>query len=221
MAQLNLTLPVIFLFLFSNLATARRIYNPQTIALIRSSCHATLYPNLCKRCLSKFANFTIQNPQQLAHVALSVSLSRAVYTRGYLQKVAEEFRAAKNNNIEYLIVQDCLKQISDSVDQLNLSIKELRRLDRRVSTGAGTDTIINDAILWHISNVETWVSTALTDASTCGNSFPGRQRMSKLKATIKVKALNVAQVTSNALAIFHGYAAKYRAAAAARATKKP
>jgi hypothetical protein len=26
--------------------------------------------------------------------------------------------------------------------------------------------------LWHISNVETWVSTALTDASSCVQSFP-------------------------------------------------
>ncbi|XP_040931916.1 pectinesterase inhibitor 9-like [Gossypium hirsutum] len=33
------------------------------------------------------------------------------------------------------------------------------------------------------------------------------QRMSKMKATIKSKVLNVAQLTSNALALFHRYAA--------------
>jgi hypothetical protein len=73
--------------------------------------------------------------------------------------------------------------------------------------------------LWHISNVETWVSTALTDASSCVQSFPGH-RMSKRVATIKIKAKNVAEVTSNALALFHSYASSYKQAAA-RATKKP
>ncbi|PPS12801.1 hypothetical protein GOBAR_AA07854 [Gossypium barbadense] len=44
-----------------------------------------------------------------------------------------------------------------------------------------------------------YLFTALTE-------FPG-QRMSKMKATIKSKVLNVAQLTSNALALFHRYAA--------------
>ncbi|KAG5069381.1 hypothetical protein JHK85_001758 [Glycine max] len=46
------------------------------------------------------------------------------------------------------------------------AIKELRRLNQRGST-------INDDMLWRISNDETWVSTALTDASSCVYSFPG------------------------------------------------
>ncbi|XP_054814359.1 21 kDa protein-like [Prosopis cineraria] len=192
-----------------------RQYNPQTIAYIKASCETTLYPNLCLRCLYKFANSNIQNPQHLTHVALSVSLSRAQYTRDYLLQVAKQFKALKNRNDngrDYFVLQDCLKQINDSVDQLGLSIKELERFNKIPSTK------INDGVLWHISNVETWVSTALTDASTCVDYFPGH-RMSKMKATIRGKVLNVAQVTSNALGLFHRYATKYRAAAAA--TKRP
>ncbi|PPD87082.1 hypothetical protein GOBAR_DD15987 [Gossypium barbadense] len=66
--------------------------------------------------------------------------------------------------------------------------------------------MMSDDMYWHIDNVDTWVSTALTDASSCVDEFPG-QRMSKMKATIKSKVLNVAQLTSNALALFHRYAA--------------
>ncbi|XP_028802715.1 pectinesterase inhibitor 9-like [Neltuma alba] len=224
MAQLiNLTILVMLLLsLFSIHVVAepsfnkpRRGYNPQTIAYIKASCQTTMYPNLCLRCLYKFANSNIQSPQHLTHVALSVSLSRALHTRDYLLRVAKQFKAIKNSNNsrDYVVLQDCLKQIDDSVDQLGLSIKELGRLKKI------PNTFINDGVLWHISNVETWVSTALTDASTCVDYFPGH-RMSKMKATIRGKVLNVAQVTSNALALFQRYATKYREAAAA-AAKRP
>ncbi|CAL0302935.1 unnamed protein product [Lupinus luteus] len=177
--------------------------------LIDSSCRGTLYQDLCFRCLRKFSNFTIDGPQHLAHVALSVSLYKALDTRGYLLKVAKEFEAIKDNTLVYKTVLDCVKQITDSVDELSQAIKELRRLNKNNNSG------INDDFLWHISNVETWVSTALTDASYCVESFPGH-RMSKRTAAIKVKAKNVAEVTSNALALFHRYASRYRAAAEAR-----
>ncbi|KAK2433031.1 pectinesterase inhibitor [Trifolium repens] len=202
---------VIFVSLFLESSLAK--HNSQTITYIESSCNGTLYPKLCIRCLNKFSKSTINGPQHLAQVALSVSLSRALQTRGYLLNVAKELKAIDHKNKRmYLTVQDCVNQINDSVDQLSQAIKELKRLNN-------FNTIINDKVLWHISNVETWVSTALTDASSCVQSFPGH-RMSKRVATIKVKAKNVAEVTSNALALFHSYASSYKQAAA-RATKKP
>ncbi|KAK7390144.1 hypothetical protein VNO78_25443 [Psophocarpus tetragonolobus] len=216
MAQLNLILLAIFLSLMvSILATPvessslTKHKNSQTMTYIESSCNGTLYPNLCIRCLAKYAKSTINGPQHLAQYALSVSLSRAVHTRGYLLKVAKEL---KGNKREYPIVKDCVNQITDSVDQLSQAMKELRRLNQRGST-------IDDDMLWHISNVETWVSTALTDASACVYSFPGH-RMSKRMAAIKVKAMNVAEVTSNSLFLFHKYASRYRKAEAIT-TKKP
>ena len=210
MSQLNLTLLlIIFLSLFfSSLAHVEPTLtrpNSQTLTYVESSCNGTLYPELCIRCLSKFANSNIDGPQHLAHVALSISLTRALNTREYLLKVAKELNSIKHNKREYLTVQDCVDQINDSVDQLSQSIKELRRLNQGGST-------ISDDSLWHISNVETWVSTALTDASSCVYAFSGH-RMSKRTAAIKVKAMNVAQVTSNALALFHRYASRYREAA--------
>lgn len=122
-------------------------------------------------------------------------------------KVAEELKAV--NSTEYQTVEDCKQQINNGIEQLGQSIKELRSLGKSQNT-------VNEDSFMHIDNVETWVSAALTDASSCVDQFPARN-MSKLKATIKGKVLNVAQVTSNALALFHRYAARYRAGAA----KKP
>ncbi|XP_019463180.1 PREDICTED: 21 kDa protein-like [Lupinus angustifolius] len=216
MTKLNLTLLVIFLSLLVSsvlVKSSMAKHNPQTVSYIESSCNGTLYQDLCIRCLAKYVNnySTIDGPHHLAQVALSVSLSRALHTRGYLMKLAKELKTIKNKR-DYLTVKDCANQISDSVDQLSQAIKELSRCSQRGST-------INDDSLWHISNVETWVSTALTDASSCVYSFTGI-RMSKRMAAIKVKAQNVAEVTSNALALFRRYALSSQQSAA-RTTKKP
>ncbi|XVE76951.1 hypothetical protein DITRI_Ditri13aG0022000 [Diplodiscus trichospermus] len=219
-SKLSLSLLLLFLFIFCftigtaqpslargpTMARGIRSRHSRARAFIEASCRATRYPALCIQCLSRYANSNIQDPQQLAQVALTVSLYRARYTRSYMVKVAKELKAMKDK--QYPAVKDCLQQIDDSVYQLSQSIRELRGLDPKSG-------VTND-LFWHIDNVESWVSAALTDASSCAHEFPGR-RMSKMKATIKGKVLNVAQVTSNALALFHRYAAKYRAAA----TQKP
>ena len=210
MAQLNLTWLVMFLSLFSFLATPvepsslTRHRNPKSMTYIESSCKGTLYPDLCIRCLAQYAKSPLNGPQHLAQHALSVSLSRAVHTKGYLLEVAKEIQAMKSNKREYLTVQDCVNQISDSVEQINQAMKELRSFNQH-------GTSMDDKMLWHISNVETWVSTALTDASSCVYALPGH-RMSKRMASVKVKAMNVAQVTSNALFLFHRYASTYQKA---------
>ncbi|CAB4300077.1 unnamed protein product [Prunus armeniaca] len=210
MAKFSFSLLLILLFILSLLSSVEPSFasHPQqprrsrARAYIEASCRTTRYPKLCVHCLSTYIkpNMTIQSPQQLAQVALSVSLYRAQYARAYVLKVAKELKELKAR--EYQVVHDCLNQINDGVAQLTESIKELRRL------GQAT---VGDDLFWHISNVETWVSTALTDAYTCVDELPGKN-MSKLKATIKGKVLNVAEVTSNALALFHRFAQRYRAA---------
>ncbi|KAF7825375.1 Pectinesterase inhibitor 9 [Senna tora] len=142
-----------------------------SMAYIRASCKTTLYSNLCIQSLSKFGHYSPlqQNPQQLPQIALSVSHSRALQTRAYLLGLSIQLNNTimKKNDL-YLDVQNCLNQINDSVDQLGQSIQELRRMNLPKDVVAVN---IDDSFLWHISNVETWVSAALTDASTCVNLF--------------------------------------------------
>lgn len=207
MAQISLSIVLVLCILFISGAVepafARR---SSARAYIESSCRTTRYPKLCIQSLAGFANSnrTIQTPHQLAQLALSVSLYKARLTKSYMLKVADELKNTKSK--DYQTVKDCLDQINDSVNQLSESIKELRGLVASRQLGG-------DDIFWKISNVETWLSSAQTDASTCMDEFPGR-RMSKMKAIIKGKVLNVAQTASNALALFHRFAARYRASAA-------
>ncbi|KAJ8900203.1 hypothetical protein K2173_024843 [Erythroxylum novogranatense] len=204
--KLSLLILVFTLAVFSLSGKAEPTFltrRPRTRPYIEATCKTTHYPTLCFQYLSMFPDSTIQSPQQLAQVSLSVSLYRAQFTRSYMLKVAGELKAEKAK--DYQLVKDCLDQINDGVEQLSQSITELRRL-------GGQESPVKDDAFWHISNVESWVSAALTDATTCVDAFPGRN-MSKLKATIKGKVLNVAQTTSNALALFHRYAAIYRSRA--------
>lgn len=176
-------------------------------AFVEKRCQSTRYLKLCVQSLLPHVNSTIQTQEQLAQVALSVSLARARYTRAYVIKVAKQLQQTRTS--DHLAVQDCLDQINDSVTQIAQSIKEFRQM---CIDG-------EKQFFWHESNVQSWVSAALTDATTCIDGFSAYTIRGKIKATIKAKVLNVAQVTSNALALFNGYTARHRASL--RAKKKP
>ncbi|KAI3444706.1 hypothetical protein Pfo_001371 [Paulownia fortunei] len=177
-------------------------------AFIESQCQTTLYPDLCIHCLSYYANnfTTTLSHRQLAQIALKVSLARAESTRAYVTGVAKELNQTKAK--DYQAVKECLDQINDGVDQLTNCIKETQKIKE---DGGSSD------FPWHASNVQTWMSTALTDASMCIDGFSGRAIGGKTKAIIKAKVLNLQQVTSNALALFNRFAARYRSSHA----KKP
>ncbi|GAB4844347.1 hypothetical protein Ancab_037710 [Ancistrocladus abbreviatus] len=159
----------------------------------------TLYPKLCHETLLGYVNSTNLNPHQLAQIALRVSLVRARYARAYLTKVAVRPESVKG--MEYQAVRDCVEQINDSVAQLSQSINELSRI-----IGDGSE----DDFLWHSSNVETWTSAALTDQTTCLDGFPGRDGAHSIKTAIKGKVVDVAQATSNALALINSFIARHK-----------
>lgn len=50
-----------------------------------------------------------------------------------------------------------------------------------------------------MGNVKTWVSAALTDEDTCMDGF--EENVGKMKETIRGYIVNVAELTSNALAL--------------------
>ncbi|KAH6828222.1 Plant invertase/pectin methylesterase inhibitor superfamily protein [Perilla frutescens var. hirtella] len=163
---------------------------------IRTSCRATTYPAVCVNSLSTYAASINKSPKQLVTTALTVSVDKAQSTKSFVAKLTK-FRGLKPR--EYSALKDCLEEISDSVDRLSKSVKELKNMGR----AKGPEFI------WHMSNLQTWVSAALTDESTCVDGFAGRALNGRIKSSIKARMTNVAQVTSNALALCNKYAGKY------------
>ncbi|KAL3743217.1 hypothetical protein ACJRO7_018510 [Eucalyptus globulus] len=169
---------------------------PAPTSFIVSSCRATRYPALCVHCLAAYGRAIQQSDRHLAQAALIVSLARARSAASFVSRLS---RARRIKLRELRAVRDCVENMGDSVDRLADSARELGRSDR----DAGED------FAWHMSNVETWVSAALTDENTCVDGFAGVMD-GGLKVAVRRRVAYVAQVTSNALALVNRFASKHR-----------
>lgn len=199
--------PLAFLFIFllsplSSSFAASASTKPGTKSsaaaanFIKSQCSATEYPTLCVQSLSAYANKIGQSHRELAQAALSVSVARARSAKGFVARSAK-LRGLRKR--EVAAVKDCLDEIGDSVDRLSKSVEEMKKVG---GSKAGEEFV------WHVSNVETWVSAALTDEDTCMDSFSGKELNGSVRASIRTRIVHVAQVTSNALALVTSYASK-------------
>lgn len=91
---------------------------------------------------------------------------------------------------EVAAMKDCIELLSDAVYELKKSIEEM-------SQPGSKDTRLV------ISDIQTWVSSAMTDEDTCSEGFVND---TKMKNVVRRKIVNVAHLTSNALALFNSYA---------------
>lgn len=158
---------------------------------IKASCSATRYPALCVQSLSVYASAIQQSPKQMAQTALTVSLARARSTSAFVSKLS---RAKGMSSRDRAAIKDCVDNIGDSVDELVRSVQELGQTGR------------SGSFTWHVSNVQTWVSAALTDENTCVDGFVTK---GKVREAVRGRIVNVAQVTSNALALVNRYAQRH------------
>ncbi|KAE8667096.1 hypothetical protein F3Y22_tig00112452pilonHSYRG00066 [Hibiscus syriacus] len=146
--------------------------------LVRSSCVNASYPSLCFRTLSSYSG-PANTPRDLAQAAVKVSLSRARKVSTFLRT-----RVTGKGKRERVALSDCVEQISESMEELSKTLRELKHLR-------------GETFGFQMSNAQTWVSAALTNEDTCLDGFEGVD--GNVKSDVKRKITNVAKVTSNAL----------------------
>lgn len=194
---------LLFLPLLSQSTIAKPSSSPSpsnnSINFIVSSCRVTRYQTLCVKCLATFANKIRRNENRLTQTALAVTLVRVQSTTVYVAKLTKARRIKRR---EYLAVKDCVENLGDGLEMLAQSMRELRQVG-----GSGHD---RDEFLWRLSNVETWVSAALTDETTCLDGFDGKVMDGVVKSAIRRRVVHVARVTSNALALVNRFAARHK-----------
>ncbi|KAL5568372.1 hypothetical protein UlMin_024947 [Ulmus minor] len=159
-----------------------------TTDFIKSSCSSARYPNLCVSSLSSYASKIQQSPHKMAQAALAVSHSNSQSLKVFVSNLNKSKGLKK---IEYGALKDCLEVIDDCKDQISQSIQELKLIGEK----KGKD------FSFHLSNVQTWVSSAITDLNTCLDGFEEKAMEGKVKTSITPKVTNVLQLTSNALAL--------------------
>ncbi|KAF9617169.1 hypothetical protein IFM89_034320 [Coptis chinensis] len=152
---------------------------------IQTSCNETTYPQLCVKSLSSYSNKIKANPQKLAYTALSLSLKSAKNTSSVVSKLSQQSNLKRN---ERAAIKDCVENISESIDELRQSVKEIKTLNAT-------------QLDYKMSNIMTWVSAALTDDDTCLEGLDEETVKGKIKDTVSKNVLNIAQMTSNALAL--------------------
>ncbi|KAI7746534.1 hypothetical protein M8C21_004676 [Ambrosia artemisiifolia] len=165
---------------------------------VSASCRTTRYAALCVRCLQRYASSIQGNDQMLAKVAISISLNNARSTTAYVSKLAESSGLKPS---VYQAVKDCVNNMNSCVPSLNQSVQELGKMAQ----------FRGQNFEWHMSNVETWVSSALTNQNTCTRGFSDGSMDGHVKDAVIRRMDYLSQLTSNALALVNRFALKHKA----------
>lgn len=187
---LFLSIAILF-FITSSSSTSSTYSNQTNLDYIKTSCNLTLYKTLCYKSLSPYASTIDSNPQKLAIAALNITLSSAKSAAKFIKKVSH---GGGLTRLEAAAVADCVEEIGDSVSELQDSVRELDSINYKDS--AKFEMVLSD--------VETWVSAALTDDDTCMDGFDRVKAV--VKDLVRRHVVKVARMTSNALALINMYA---------------
>ena len=186
---------ILILILFTthlNLCLAvRKILSSETeTEFIKTSCGATTYPDLCFTTFSSYASEIQASPKILAGKSLFLTLNTTRSASEILTKLSER-QGLKPREVAAL--KDCVEEISDSVDELKRSIGEM-------------DETRGKSFAFRMSDIETWVSAALTNEDTCMDDFSENAMDGDVKATVRRVIGKVAHMTSFTLTFVNRYA---------------
>ncbi|KAG8064208.1 hypothetical protein GUJ93_ZPchr0004g39188 [Zizania palustris] len=184
----------VFLFLAATAAAERarsRSGVSQAAAedFVRRSCRATRYPQVCERSLVPLAPSVGRSPRLLAQAALTVGADRARSCSSYLGG-GSGGSSSSSKKRSGGAMGDCAETLRDAEERLRQSAAEMNGMGR-----AGSPRFA-----WRLSNVQTWASAALTDASTCLDSLATYPSPAGQKEEVRKRVIAMSQSTSNALA---------------------
>ncbi|XP_074326810.1 21 kDa protein-like [Apium graveolens] len=141
--------------------------------------------------MSKFAKKIHANPKLLANTSISVTLKEAKSTFVAMKNMSK-YKGLTTG--ERAALRDCVEVTDDSVYELRRSMDQMDQIDEE-----------DVHFEFEISNVQTWVSAALTDYTTCMDGFYNVNE-GNVKAKVSKYAVNVLQLSSIALTFINRYA---------------
>ncbi|XP_050386926.1 21 kDa protein-like [Argentina anserina] len=160
--------------IFYSVSAARDLAPKTNTEFIRISCGATTYPNLCFTTLSSQASSIQTSPKLIFLKIRVITLSSAKSTSAMMLRLSHG-RGMKPREVGTM--RECVEELSDTVDQLQRSMSEM------VNFKSSDYEML-------ISDVQTWVSAALTDESTCTDGFAGNGLNGNLKTVVRGKIVN-------------------------------
>lgn len=168
-------------------ATRIHIYKKANTDFITTRCSTTTYPRLCMDSLSAHANTIQDNPSQLAQTAISVCLADAQSTSAVLSRLADPTGGLSAKDVG--AVSDCKITMGDCVAKLQKSLAAM-----------GSPSGRKGLALIRMNDIETWLSSALTDVTACKDGLGG----GSTEKSVNDRMANTEQLTSIALALANG-----------------
>ncbi|CAF1874647.1 unnamed protein product [Brassica oleracea var. botrytis] len=153
---------------------------------IKNACSVTQNQQLCFRTLWPFAIVAKNNSSKWARASVAVTITDTKQILRLLLKT----RSSAVGKRERVALSDCRELFVDSLGNLYKSLAVLRKLDA-------------DEFQQQMSDLATWLSSALTDEDTCLDGFEETSIRSSTVRMIRRRATRCMQLCSNALALLN------------------
>ncbi|GLJ05204.1 hypothetical protein SUGI_0013650 [Cryptomeria japonica] len=180
-------------------STGASASNPNCSDLVTSSCKMTPHPDICLDSLCSYSCFLqAKKPQkqkkELVKAAVNVTLTNAKNMTAWAVKFSRDNRGL--NGTEGGALSDCVENFGDTVDQIHDSLAELKHLR-------------SESFKFQMSNVQTWMSAALTNEDSCLDGFEGVPD-GRVKGLVEGKVQYAEKLMSNALSLINWLASSAR-----------
>lgn len=152
-------------------------------------CSVTQHPDSC---ISSISSLNNNNPKADPVHFFNLSLAFSFHEVKNLSSLPKELIPKANDKRIESALQDCLSLFENSVSQLNDSAAQMK-----VNPGEKVFTEMK------ISNLQTWISAAMTDEETCLNGLEEIGGVSTVGDEVKMKVHKSEEYMSNTLAILN------------------
>ncbi|KAL3631409.1 hypothetical protein CASFOL_024393 [Castilleja foliolosa] len=160
--------------------------------LIMSTCNCTEHQELCRQSLAPYALLILDKPCHLAYVAVNVTLADAKNVSQYVRGLKANY--TNNHNIAAAL-HDCAENLDGMVAEIQDSLNETRWLFANNSSQGKNN------FEFHVSDLETWMSAALTDDDTCADELESLDE--PLRSYVANGTSRIQSLVSNALALIN------------------
>lgn len=157
-------------------------------AVVKSSCSATLYPELCYSTITSHPHVAkkVKNQKDVIELAVNIVTTAVEHSYFRIKKLAGR-RGRTPRQISAL--HDCLEMVSETLDELHDVIKDLEQYQTKRS------------LRQHADDLKTLMSSTITNQETCLDGFSHDGVDKNLRKSLVKNEAWVEKMCSNALAM--------------------
>ncbi|KAL5783576.1 hypothetical protein ACOSP7_008605 [Xanthoceras sorbifolium] len=160
--------------------------------LLKSSCSATFYPELCFSAISSLppqAVSKIKSPKDVIELSLNLTITAVEHNYFTIEKLVNTRKGLTKR--EKTSLYDCLEMVDDTLDELHETEQELQ----------GYPTFHNKSISEQADDLKILLSAAMTNQQTCVDGFSHDRADKKVREVLIEGQMHVFHMCSNALAM--------------------